>query len=180
MDIAPDTKDWTWVLDRPCPDCALDTRDVVGSQVPRMLRSTVATWQQELGRQDVRQRPAPRMWSALEYACHIRDVCEVFDGRLRRMLTEDDPAFANWDQDATAVERHYGEQNPAVVAVELGRAAEALAERFEQVSGEQWQRTGARSDGARFTVHSLGRYFIHDVVHHLHDVGASRPAAAND
>jgi hypothetical protein len=23
--IIPDTKDWTWVLDRPCPECGLDT-----------------------------------------------------------------------------------------------------------------------------------------------------------
>jgi hypothetical protein len=24
--IVPDTKDWTWVLDRPCPECGLDTQ----------------------------------------------------------------------------------------------------------------------------------------------------------
>jgi len=31
---------------------------------------------------------------------------------------------------------------------------------------------GARSNGDRFTVESLGSYHLHDVVHHLHDVGA--------
>jgi hypothetical protein len=29
-----------------------------------------------------------------------------------------------------------------------------------------------RSNGDEFTVESLGRYHLHDVVHHLHDVGA--------
>jgi hypothetical protein len=38
------------------------------------------------------------------------------------------------------------------------------------VQGEQWNRTGTRSDGARFTVSSFAQYFIHDPVHHVHDV----------
>jgi hypothetical protein len=34
-----------------------------------------------------------------------------------------------------------------------------------------------RSNGSEFTVESLGRYHLHDVVHHLHDVtGATRVA----
>ncbi len=46
--------------------------------------------------------------------------------------------------------------------------------RFEGVDGSQWQRTGRRSDGAEFTVESFARYFIHDPVHHLHDVTGAR------
>jgi len=47
------------------------------------------------------------------------------------------------------------------------------------VSGDQWQRTGFRSDGAWFTVESFARYFIHDLVHHLYDVtGVSGTAAS--
>jgi hypothetical protein len=45
-----------------------------------------------------------------------------------------------------------------------------LRRRFAGVTGGQWQRTGRRSDGASFTVETFTRYFIHDPVHHLHDV----------
>jgi hypothetical protein len=38
------------------------------------------------------------------------------------------------------------------------------------VRGDQWQRTGNRSDGKRFTVESFARYMMHDPVHHLWDV----------
>ena len=41
-----------------------------------------------------------------------------------RCSSEDDPRFANWDQDVTAVEDGYGEQEPATVAAELVEAAE--------------------------------------------------------
>ena len=49
-------------------------------------------------------------------------------------------------------------------------AAEAVASRFETVSGDQWERRGSRSDGAQFTVATFARYFIHDPIHHLRDV----------
>ena len=97
-------------------------------------------------------RPVPGKWSPLEYGCHVRDVLRLYDERLGLMLTLDEPHYPNWDQNETAVADRYGEQDPAAVAAELQRAAEAIAARFEGVSGDQWQRTGVRSDGARFTV----------------------------
>jgi hypothetical protein len=57
------------------------------------------------------------------------------------------------------------------VAIELMSAAGTLATRFDSVLGDQWGRTGLRSDGARFDIESFARYLIHDPVHHLHDVG---------
>jgi hypothetical protein len=170
--MAPDTKDWTWVLDRPCPECGLDTSDIAHDDIPAMLRKNAAAWQDVLARPDVATRPDDRTWSPLEYAAHVRDVCRVYTERLHLMITTDDPAYPNWDQDATAVEDRYREQDPATVAAELVAAAGRLADDFAQVGGEQWQRTGTRSDGAHFTVDTFARYFIHDPIHHLHDVTA--------
>ena len=177
MAIVPDTKDWTWVLLRPCPECGLDTRTLDREAVPAMLLDAATAWQEVLAGSGVRDRPSLDRWSPLEYACHVRDVCRIYDERLRLMLTEDGPLFPNWDQDATAVADRYGEQDPARVAVELREAAQALADRFGGVSGYQWERTGSRSDGADFTVESFARYFIHDPLHHLHDVTGRRYAA---
>ena len=88
------------------------------------------------------------------------------------MLEHENPEFANWDQDATALAARYGEQDPQVVAAELAAAAQRAAGAFAAVPEELWGRSGRRSDGAVFTVSSLGRYFVHDPVHHLHDVDA--------
>ena len=106
-------------------------------------------------------------------------TCSAYDERLGLMLTEGDPTYPNWDQDATAVEDRYDEQDPPTVARELGEAAEALARSFEGVHGDAWSRTGTRSDGARFTVETFARYMIHDPVHHLHDVTSGLAALEN-
>jgi len=173
--IVPDTKDWTWVLEKACPECGFDTRTVTRQTLPRILSRVAVNWQRVLiGRGEAaRPRPAPERWSALEYGCHVRDVFRKFDERVQLMLSEDNPTFANWDQDAAAVSDCYPEQSPHDVAGQLASAGETLAGRFAGLSGPQWQRSGARSDGARFTVETLGRYLVHDPVHHLHDVGAS-------
>ena len=122
----------------------------------------------------VLKRPSDDRWAPLEYACHVRDVCTLHLARLRLMLLEDDPLYPNWDQDATAVEQRYLEQDPAAVSLQLVRAAGELATAFEGVRGGQWQRPGRRSDGASFTVAGFGRYLVHDPVHHLFDVTGRR------
>ena len=169
--IIPDTKDWTWVLHRPCPECGFDTRTLAREEIATRLRDNAARWEPVLRRPDVRQRPAPGVWSPLEYACHMRDVFTLYDYRLGLMLNQDDPLYPNWDQDETAVAGRYGEQDPEQVLAELRATAAALADHFDLVRDEQQQRPGRRSDGAVFTVETFARYFIHDPVHHLHDVG---------
>jgi hypothetical protein len=175
MTIVPDTKDWTWVLRRPCPECGFDTQAFAVQAVPEMTMASAAAWQEALIRAgDTRTRPVPGKWSAVEYGCHVRDVFRLFDQRLELMLTEDDPLFPNWDQDATAVAGRYAEQDPAEVGAALSEAGQAIASRFVGVTGGQWQRTGRRSDGASFTVETFARYFIHDPVHHLYDITGQR------
>ena len=169
--IAPDDKDWTWVLERRCDSCGFDATTFAVAETGSRTRATAAAWEVLLQRDDAPVRFRPDRWSVLEYACHVRDVFRVYDDRLARMLAEDAPHYDNWDQDETATRDAYHQQLPAVVGPELVEAAEVVATRFDSVTGDQWQRTGHRSDGATFTVDSFARYFVHDPVHHLWDVG---------
>jgi len=169
-EIVPDAKNWTWVLQRPCPECDFDTRMFPHEATGQLLRENAAAWPAVLAAPDARDRLHVDKWSALEYACHVRDTSRIYLYRLGLMLTEDDPLFPNWDQDASAIEGRYHEQDPAVVAAELAAAAEELATAFDGVTEKQWRRKGRRSDGANFTVETFARYFIHDPIHHLWDV----------
>jgi DinB superfamily len=169
----PDDKDWTWVLHGACPECGFDAAALRRPDLAPLVRSSAAAFAVALARPDAGDRPRPRVWSVLEYGCHIRDVCRVFDQRLRQMLTQDDPQFPNWDQDAAALTERYWSQDPATVAAELTEAAETIARTIDGVAVDQWLRPGRRSNGSAFTVESLGRYFLHDLLHHVHDVGGA-------
>jgi DinB superfamily len=174
--IEPDTKDWTWVLDRRCDECGFDASTLPPEAVPQVVRGNGIEWRPLLLADDgtprpgVAERPSPDRWSVLEYACHVRDVYELYAQRLQLMLTQDGAAFSNWDQDAAAVEDRYNEQDPAAVAEAIESGARTIAEAFDAVEGDEWGRTGVRSDGAHFTVDTFARYFVHDPVHHVYDV----------
>lgn len=166
----PDDKDWTWVVHTACVDCGFDPAALDVTGTGPALRATIPRWQAVLSRSDVRERSNPSTWSALEYACHVRDVCDVMRGRLEAMLAEDGVGFPNWDQDAAAVAAQYWTQDPSLVAADYARTAEQTAVAFDTVDPTAWAYRGVRSNGSVFTVATLATYFLHDITHHLADV----------
>ncbi len=166
--ITPDTKDWTWVLQRRCDQCGFDAPAVPETAIGERIRQSLPRWRAVLGGERIAERPAADRWSALEYAAHVSDVFALFDGRLALILDQDDPELPNWDQDAAAA--GYRDLAPQHVAAALDERGTTLADHFDAVGAGAWDRTGRRSDGYRFTVRTLGRYLLHDVFHHLDDV----------
>lgn len=170
VSIEPETKDWTWVVVRPCPDCGFDPRAVEPDRFSDLVHANTRGWYDLLADADYAVRPAPHVWSRLEYACHVRDLHRLFADRVRLMLEQDDPSMQDWDQDSVAVSEVYGEQDPASVGTELVEQAAEVAELYSRIEDDQWERTGHLAGGQRFTVASIGRYHLHDIVHHLWDV----------
>ncbi len=170
MAIIPDDKNWTWVLDRACPDCGYDASTIDPLQMAGPTRSVAAAVAELLDHPHVAERPDEHTWSGLEYGCHVRDVFRIFDTRLESMLADDGVRFSNWDQDETAIDARYPEQDPVAVAADIMATGEAIAARFATVTSDQLGRRGLRSDGAAFTVDSFARYFLHDPVHHVTDI----------
>ena len=178
MPIVPDDRNWTFVLDEICPDCRFDTQSFPIESVGALIRTNAAKWPALLAHPRATRRPNDHTWSALEYGCHVRDVFRLYRFRLGLMLDNEGPHFPNWDQDETAIAERYDLQDPAVVTGELMAESVLLADLFDTVSGEQWKRTGFRSDGVAFTIESFARYLLHDPEHHVHDVAEGFQAMA--
>lgn len=175
MEITPDTKDWTWVLREPCPECGFDSQQPERDDLAALAIDVASLWLAALEAvPDARRRPQETVWSPLEYGCHVRDVFALASYRVNLMLTQDDPLFENWDQDATAVAEDYNAQDVAQVSTDLVDRAAGFAVALAAVAESDWSRPGRRSDGAPFTVESFSRYLLHDPIHHLTDVTGRR------
>ncbi len=170
--ITPDDKDWTWTLDRECAECGFAAGEVARGDIAQLVLAYTSPWPTVLTGAGVRERPDETTWSPLEYAAHVRDVCRIFTERVGLMREQDAPTFANWDQDQSAIDDDYAGQEPSVVAHEIFSAATGLSAAYESVGADEWERTGIRSNGSVFTVLTLGQYGLHDLRHHLWDVGA--------
>ena len=128
----------------------------------------------------IRTRPEPRVWSALEYACHIRDVFLVQHERVYLTLVEECPNLAPMHREERASLARYSSEEPDDVGRELKVAAEMLAWAFEGLDQAQWQRRCICNfpEARERNVLWLGRHAVHEAEHHLRDVDAALRAAA--
>ena len=78
-EIQSDTKDWTWVLARPCPECGFVASETERDGLGAAFRANAAAFDVALRDPGARRRPVPETWSPTEYACHVRDVHAIFD-----------------------------------------------------------------------------------------------------
>jgi hypothetical protein len=70
----PDDRDWTVVLREPCPECGFDSASVSRSELPHLTRDAAAVLAGATSHPGGATRPAPAVWSPLEYGCHTLDV----------------------------------------------------------------------------------------------------------
>ncbi|REE04512.1 DinB family protein [Citricoccus muralis] len=168
--VPGDDRDWTFVITDGCPDCGFQPLPPAELADVFVKRST--RWRDVLSRTDAAQRPAPTVWSRLEYAGHVRDMLAVLQERVEAMLGQEGPVFADWDGDAKAVELEYWNEDPQQTLAELQRSAAQVGRLLHGVTALGWERSGRRSDGMSFTVATMSQYIAHEMEHHLHDVGA--------
>ncbi|HTL83585.1 MAG TPA: DinB family protein [Acidimicrobiia bacterium] len=121
----------------------------------------------------VRHRPAPDVWSPLEYACHVRDVLRVQRERVLQAQREDEPTFTPMRRDERVVEERYNEQDPKVVAVEIAEASAALIATLESLDDAGWVRTGIYNypQPQPRTVEWIAVHTLHELLHHRTDIG---------
>jgi S-DNA-T family DNA segregation ATPase FtsK/SpoIIIE len=120
----------------------------------------------------LRAHPLHNVWSALEYACHMRDVYRVQRERVLLALDKTEPAFAPMRRDERVVEERYNDQPPREVAREVREAAAALAATLVSLDDGAWSRTGIYNYPERRvrTVEWIGRHTVHEGEHHLRDI----------
>ena len=172
-----------WQSER-CPECSFDPNGVSTAELPAAVAGLGRKYQAPLTRflpgEDASllvAHPLPGVWSALAYACHVRDVLCVFDGRIARMLVEDSPELGWWDHEAAVEADAYEKQPVAEVAAAIAANAAALSATLAAVPEDAWDRTGTRRDGELFTVLGAGRFALPEGTHHLLDIGRVLRAA---
>lgn len=120
------------------------------------------------------------MWSALEYACHTRDVLLAQRERLFLALVEDCPSLAPMHREQRVVLARYAAQDPETVAGQLAMAASLVADAFGDLDepGRRRECVYNFPTPARRSVAWLGAHTLHEGEHHLQDVDRVLAAAA--
>ena len=123
---------------------------------------------------ELRRRPSPDEWSALEVCCHLRDSAQEEGVRVRRLVEEEDPTLEPYDQEAWAIERDYRAEDSRRLHTALRAFLGGLAYQLEGLSDEQWERGGAHPETGPVTIRSRAEEEVEHAQVHLEQLRAIR------
>jgi hypothetical protein len=158
-----------------CPECGFSYELLAPDAVPGRLRAFRSQFSEELAGADAAvasRRPEPAVWSALEYACHLRDVLLVQRERAVAAQVEDTPGVPRMHRDERVALCRYGAHSVADVLSQLAMAAEMCAVVFEGLDEAGWARRLVYNwpEPTERDLAWVGRHTVHEGEHHLMDV----------
>lgn len=170
-----------------CAGCGFVYENFDGAAAPKEFHRRARELRERLGAalmtagglEALRRRPEPAVWSALEYAGHVRDVLLAQRERLFLALVEERPAFAPMYRDDRVTLGRYNDEDPATTGTEAVLAADLLGRAFAPLTAEQWRRPMlyGSPEPAEHDLIWLARHTVHECRHHLGDVDAALAAA---
>jgi hypothetical protein len=162
-----------WVF----PECGLDydtisPRDAAGAvrTFPRRYRNVLTHFEAGEDLEEViRTRPAPDVWSALEYTAHVAQTLDLMAPNIRQIVNEDNPHLYTFDPDEQAEEQDYNDWSLLMALSELESACADLSMAIEYTPSDSWNRTGTFDHGEREAI-DVARNAVHEGSHHLRDI----------
>jgi hypothetical protein len=158
-----------------CPECGFVYEELPEDEIAGRIRGFSERYRAALNDANahlVSQRPDPQTWSALEYACHVRDVLLVQRDRAVLAEVETKPSFSRMYRDERVAICRYGSAPLEEVLAQLEMAAELCASVFQDHAPEVWTRELVYNfpDPSDRDLTWLGRHTVHEGEHHLQDV----------
>ncbi len=158
-----------------CQECGFNDELVALDAIAGRLRAFGPRFRDALagvGLTAATRRPEPGVWSALEYACHVRDVFLVQRERAVLAQVEDNPRTARMNRDERVAVCRYDAHPVPVVLDQLAMAGELCATVFDGLDEAALARRLVYPwpAPAERDVAWVGRHTVHEGEHHLMDV----------
>lgn len=148
------------------PTLTLDAARAIIASLPDAVDAVAG----DASLEDLRRRPAPERWSALEYLLHLRDVCVTYTIRVHRARTEDRPVLEPMLNDLRARRFRYNDRSFDGVRDELAACAAGLVDEIGRLTPADCERVVTRLPGEHRTARWLVRQAAHEVTHHVEDI----------
>lgn len=117
-------------------------------------------------------------WTARQIAHHLADSEAMAYTRIRRLIADDDPHIAGYDEPAWAQRLHYDRPIAESLAVMRAVRAASLA-LLEALTPDEWDRTGVHSESGAYSVDRWLEIYAAHPHEHAEQIRAARGSAAS-
>ena len=119
-------------------------------------------------------RPGPDGgWGARQVAHHLADSEATAFVRLRRLIAEDEPVIAGYDEPEYARRLHYDRPIASSLAV-LAAVRAASLELLESLTPDEWERRGTHSESGAYSVADWLEIYAEHAHGHADQIRAAR------
>jgi len=119
------------------------------------------------------RRPPSGAWTAREIVHHLADSESMAYIRLRRLIAEDDPQIAGYDEPEWARRLHY--ERPIAASVAVVRAVRiASLELLRALTPDDWARTGTHSEAGPYSVEGWLEIYAEHTHEHADQIARAR------
>lgn len=116
-------------------------------------------------------------WTARQIVHHLADSEATAYVRLRRVLAENEPVIAGYDEPEWARRLHYDRPIEPSLAV-LRAVREASLQLLEALSPDEWQRSGSHVESGPYTVARWLQIYSEHAHDHANQIRAARRGEA--
>jgi hypothetical protein len=117
-------------------------------------------------------------WTARQVAHHLADSEAMAYTRIRRVIADEDPQIAGYDESAWAERLHYDRPIGEALAVVRAVRAASLA-LLEGLTPEEWERTGIHSESGPYSVDRWLEIYASHPHEHADQIRAARGAPSS-
>jgi MOSC domain-containing protein YiiM len=170
-----------------CDECGFDGRAWKVRDAISLLRATGGWWALAtagIDRATLNTRPAPGIWSAMEYGVHTSLVLAMHRIGIGLVVANDGVVLPAVPEGADAsADDEAADLDPEQVLADLEREGAGLAALASETSRQGWRHVGVMADGSVLQAEAALLHAAHDTSHHFMDVarglaalGAGAPA----
>jgi len=143
---------------------------------PEQLRTAVSG----LGREQLIARPVAGRWSVLEVVCHLADADANIAHRIKRVLSEERPAFERVKPDLMLAALAYHDRDAEEELAGFDLTRRQIGRILNASPPGAWDRTGIIGDRGERTIRQMIQGAIDHLAHHLKFVVEKREALGVD
>jgi hypothetical protein len=137
-------------------------------EAPVRLRKALNAFSSEA----LQRAPQPGKWSAIEIACHLRDIDRLYAERVSKAAFSERPSFWMMDNARVSEKLRYRDAAPDAVLKEHKRRREDLLSLLRALPHGVWQRTGLHPKRGEISIETLASVIADHDENHLKQIEA--------